>query len=119
MTIDQFTSALLLAGVAQTGVENGYTPMVKDIMSKKHNDKGPSQEVADLVTSWIGKKCTIKGTTYTAVVIRLNTAKGGLYPGGRYPVIVTIDNVPEHGKGAGYTFEYCLDQIEIKDSSCM
>lgn len=72
--------------------------------------QGPTAEQIAQATAMKGKRCLVTHTGYEGVVLGPNLRETGFYPGGRYPVVVRIDEASDGGQ---YTFEYGLDQVNV------
>ncbi len=107
MSMDGFTASILLDAVVKGGGDN-VADLYKSLNSNQ--DGGPSEEARRFFAQNEGKVCKIKYTTHEGIVLLLNEATGGFYPGSRYPIKVKITN----GESSGHVFEYDLEQIEVK-----
>ena len=114
--MDGFTAKVLLEA-AQNNIANGKSnDGIIDFAKALNKDapNPPTQEVIDLVTSWIGKPCKVKYTTHRGVVHGVNRSAHGFYPGGRSPVYVKVTESTEPDS-IGTIFEYGLDQVEVTE----
>ena len=111
MSFDGITAGMLLQAANNGSSHDDIYKLYKDLQGNKD---APTPEVIELVTSWIGRKCKIKYTSHTAIITGPNTSDCGFYPGGRFPVYVTI-TASGMEKAVGCKFEYGLDQIELID----
>ncbi len=111
MSFDGITAGMLLQAANNGSSHDDIYKLYKDLQGNKD---APTLEVIELVTSWIGRKCKIKYTSHTAIVVGPNTSDCGFYPGGRFPVYVKIiaSGMPQ---AIGCKFEYDLDQIELEE----
>lgn len=111
MSFDGVTAGLLLQAASNGASQDDVYKLYKDLQGDRD---APAPEVIELVTSWIGRKCKVKYTSHTGVVKGPNTSDRGFYPGGRFPVYVTI-TASGMENAVGSTFEYGLDQVELID----
>lgn len=112
-TLDGFTAGLLLevASMPTTPDDhNRFHDLVKELTGKK--TAGPSKEARAYFERNLNKRVKVLGTEHIGTITELNEAKGGFYPGSRYPIFVKIE---ESGNQAaiGDLFEYDLDQLEL------
>lgn len=105
--MDGFTVELMLTAIKNGASEESVIEIYKSLTSQCGT--GPSEDIKELVTSMIGTKVRIKGTSYTGVVDSLNNTRHGIYNGGRFPFNVKIDE--GNGSASGKVFEYSVDQV--------
>lgn len=110
MEFDITTGRLLLGAL-----QNGAPPSALATLTKQLQGTGPDPETAATVRAMIGKRCSIKHTSYVGTVEGLNEARGGFYGGDRFPVLVRVDKVL--GGQTNVLFEYSLDQVLLLETS--
>lgn len=111
MSMDKFTAEQLLTAIKNGGDNDQVADLYKQINGA--SEEGPSKEQVDFFIENQGKVVTIKGTSMTGLVERLNTSTRGFYPGSRYPIYVKILTDTRPVDSVGRTFEYDIDQLEV------
>ena len=113
MSMDKFTAEQLLSAIKNGGDSDKVADLYKQINGA--SEEGPTKEQVDFFIENQGKVVTIKGTSMTGLVERLNTSTRGFYPGGRYPIYVKILTDTRPVDSVGRTFEYDIDQLEVME----
>ena len=113
MSMDKFTAEQLLYAIKNGGDNEKVADLYKQINGA--SEEGPTKEQVDFFIENQGKVVTIKGTSMTGLVERLNTSTRGFYPGGRYPIYVKILTDTRPVDSVGRTFEYDIDQLEVME----
>ena len=115
MSIDKFTAEQLLTAIKNGGDGDQVADLYKQINGA--SEEGPTKEQVDVFIENQGKVVTIKGTSMTGLVERLNTSTRGFYPGGRYPIYVKIltDERTNQFNAIGKKLEYDIDQLEVME----
>lgn len=111
MSMDGITAGLLLQAAQNGSSHDDIYNLYKNLQGERD---APTPEVIELVTSYIGRKCKLKYTSHVGIVKGPNTSDSGFYPGGRFPVYVTITH-SDMETAIGKTFEYDLDQVQLLD----
>ena len=113
MSMDKFTAEQILSAIKNGGDTEKVADLYKQINGA--SEEGPTKEQVDFFIENQGKVVTIKGTSMTGLVERLNTSTRGFYPGGRYPIYIKILTDIRPVDSVGRTFEYDIDQLEVMD----
>jgi len=103
---DAFTAKTMLQNVNSSNVDQ-----MADLYKSLNNNSagGPTEEARAFFEQNKGKACKIRYTDHEGIVLRLNEATAGFYPGSVFPIHVEITN----GENKGTIFEYGLEQVEI------
>lgn len=108
--MDEFTAGILLQTLNNNPEKsNAVHDVVKAL---KSDSQGPDAETITKVEAMRGKRCKIRHTPYVGTVIGPNLSKGGMYNGGRFPVLVHVDMAND---GQAHTFEYELESVILDE----
>lgn len=113
--MDEFTVGILLSAV-KNGASGGCVNELINAFSYEGN-YGPTEDAIAWFKEHRGKRIKINGTSYHGVVHALNESQRGLYPGGRLPIYVKLDDTCfNSGKClSGMVFEYGVEQLTLKE----
>lgn len=107
--MDTFTASVLVAATLNGADHESVVDLSRSLQNE--NDHPTSEQIEE-TRLMVGSKCKIKHTSHVGVVVGINRSKGGIYSGGRFPVIVEITD-SRMKEAIGQTFPYSIEQVEL------
>lgn len=116
MSFDTFTAEIAISALVNEPTEENSNN-IHTLLKELSDQGGPSQEAIDFFKQNENKQCLIKHTSYKGLIVRLNTANGGFYPGSLFPIKVKIleTSDPMFERAIGSVFEYDFTDLIVCD----